>query len=509
LPADGDLYAMSARELERMFETRVDTTLRASSGLLARDALRLARAHARVTGVCGLCGRAQARVESALAAADPDACDLGLALAQLWAKEGGQPAQAQRAADAVLEHAKHWAQQAPCVAAVRRTQALLGLRSGPEPIGEGRQSSSDVESGSVVDPTAFVAARQPARAVALQEIRAYGAGAREVRVALAFDGPARFEHGELAADTALPRRLYLDLAGVALAPGAHALLPVAAAGLVRVRAFLLDAATTRVSFDLAPETSYHVFFLTDPYRVIVDFRATRPQTEVSDAVRSIVLDPGHGGAQVGAHGPNGIEEAKVALSIALRARRLIERALPDVRVVMTRDSDRAVSLEERAAIANAVGALLFVSIHLNASTSASDKGGVSTYVLDTSDDAQALRLAARENGADERDVTDLQKLFAGLYRREQVGQSIELAELVHASTLRFGRRQLPDLVDRGVKRAMFYVLVGARMPAVLCEASFITRPQEAAALKTDAYRQALAQGIADGIVSYARETRPR
>jgi N-acetylmuramoyl-L-alanine amidase len=146
---------------------------------------------------------------------------------------------------------------------------------------------------------------------------------------------------------------------------------------------------------------------------------------------------------------------------------------------------------------------LFVSIHLNA-WATTDQGGVATFLLDTSDDSQALRLAARENGTEVSAVTELQKVLAGLYRRDQVAQSQRLAEAIHQQTLSAGRSVLPALVDRGVKRAMFYVLVGARMPAVLVEPSFITHPDEAQALTTDAYRDRLAAGIAAGIGRYAR-----
>jgi N-acetylmuramoyl-L-alanine amidase len=506
LPQDSDLYACSATELERLFVQLSQRSAQRSRSSVAADAIRLARAHARVTGSCGLCARVGPLVEAALTAAQPAACETGLAFAQLLAKEGAARDAARNAARSVAEHAKSWPDAAACIGQARRTQALLRLTDGDAAEGTQVASNPELEVGRSVDPAAFVAAHASVRGVALEQIRVYGAGEREVRVVLGLDAPAVFRRGEIASDGPLPRRTFLDLDGVALAPGAHALLPVAAGGVMRVRAFVLDPATTRVSFDIEERTSYHVFFLTDPYRVIVDFSSQREPQHDREATRTIVLDPGHGGTQAGARGPNGLDEASVALSIALRVRRLLARALPEVRVVLTRDSDRAVSLEERSAIANALDAELFVSIHLNASTAGSDKGGVSTYVLDTSDDVQALRLAARENGAQEQDVTDLQKLFAGLYRRDQVGHSLELARAVHAATLRGGRRQLPGLADRGVKRAMFYVLVGARMPAVLCEASFITRPEEATALKTDKYRQALAEGIAEGIVAYGRES---
>jgi N-acetylmuramoyl-L-alanine amidase len=180
----------------------------------------------------------------------------------------------------------------------------------------------------------------------------------------------------------------------------------------------------------------------------------------------------------------------------------LKRRLPGASVVLTRERDEDVSLEERAALANGYQADLFVSIHFNASHSPEDKGGVSTFILDTSDDVQALRLAARENATSEKEVSDLQVILASLYRKEQVRASERLARSIHRSTLASASRMLPELPDRGVKSALFFVLVGARMPAVLLEASFITNRVEEQALRTERYRGLLAEGITDGIVKY-------
>lgn len=351
----------------------------------------------------------------------------------------------------------------------------------------------------------------------LEEISVYGGSApgeqpvpgRQVRVVLRFDGVAVYRRGELPAGGGLPRRLVLDLDGVSLTPRVPAVLKVAAGGLDRVRVFALGDGQTRVSFDVGASTAYRLFFLSEPYRVVMDFREQLPRASTTAPGRAwrIVIDPGHGGDQPGAKGPNGLREDAVALALARRVQRSLARQLPDARIFMTRNDDRFVSLEERAAIANAVAADLFVSIHLNASPSPDDEGGVSTYVLDTANDQAALRLAARENGTGTEGVTQLQMILASLYRTDQVQRSLSLAGEVQSSVLRGGRRVLPELKDRGVKRALFYVLVGAQMPAVLVEASFITRPEEAAALETDGYRQALADGIAEGVAQYVQRER--
>lgn len=334
---------------------------------------------------------------------------------------------------------------------------------------------------------------------------------QSVRVVLRFDGVAVYRRSEQPEGGGLPRRLVLDLDRARIAEAVPAVLAVGAAGLDRVRAFVLDGEgdRVRVSFDLRPDTEHRLFFLTDPYRVVADFRrpiASRLGPGGAHAERRpvVVIDPGHGGEQPGAKGPTGLKESHVALALARFTRRALARLRPDVRVLMTRDADQLVSLEERVAVANAVRADLFVSIHLNASDAPDEKGGVATFVLDTTDDQAALRLAARENDTDAEGVSRLQLILASLYRKDQVEHSLELAEHIHASTLQGGRRVLPELHDRGVKRALFYVLVGAEMPAVLLEASFISRKPEADALGTDAYRQALADGIAAGIARYLR-----
>ena len=330
---------------------------------------------------------------------------------------------------------------------------------------------------------------------------AVAASDRAVRVVLRFDGVVVYRRSELPAGGGLPRRLALDLDGVAIGPAVQHTIGVDAGGLARIRSFVLDEQRVRVSFDVEPSTTYSLFFLPDPYRVVMDFHAQSAE-RAGGRMWTIVLDPGHGGQQPGARGPSGIKESQVALALARRVRQGLLRSRRDVRVIMTRDEDRFITLEERAAIANTVGADLFVSIHLNASDVPDERGGVATFVLDTSDDEAALRLAARENDTDAEGVSRLQLILASLYREDQVERSLALAESVQRSTLRGGRLVLPDLNDRGVKRALFYVLVGARMPAVLLEASFITRPQEAEALATDRYRQALADGVTEGISRY-------
>ena len=222
--------------------------------------------------------------------------------------------------------------------------------------------------GDVVGEAAVAgwAQRTGARATAsLEEISIYGARAqgeppqpeREVRVVLRFDGVAVYRRGELPAGGGLPRRLVLDLDGVTLTPRVPSVLPVSAGGLDRVRVFALGDGQMRVAFDVGQTTAYRLFFLSEPYRVVMDFREQAPRVASASPERAlrIVIDPGHGGDQPGAKGPNGLREDTVALALARRVQRSLARQLPQARIVMTRNDGRFVSLEERAAIANARG----------------------------------------------------------------------------------------------------------------------------------------------------------
>jgi N-acetylmuramoyl-L-alanine amidase len=215
----------------------------------------------------------------------------------------------------------------------------------------------------------------------------------------------------------------------------------------------------------------------------------------------VVLDPGHGGNEFGATS-DGYRESKLTLDIAERTARILRKRQPELEVRLTRASDRRVSLEQRAAMANAIGADAFVSIHLNDADGDVRRGGVTTFVLDTTKDEQAIRLAARENGTSVEEVGAISLLLATLERNSQLESSRRLAERIHVETLRGARQHLPRLADRGIKPALFQVLVGARMPAILLEASFMNIEGEREALRTVRYRESLARGIAQGILSY-------
>lgn len=222
-------------------------------------------------------------------------------------------------------------------------------------------------------------------------------------------------------------------------------------------------------------------------------------------VSRIVIDAGHGGRDPGAHA-NGLREADVVLDIARRvARRLASE--PGVEVVMTRNDDTFVPLRARTARANEVGADLFLSIHANASHN-TKAHGVETYFLDFALDPEAERVAARENLAADGKMKDLQNLLEAIAANSKLQESRKFAGTVQRALVDRLQAVNADLRDLGVKQAPFFVLIGARMPSVLAEISFLTNRREAQLLASDAYRDHIAEALVEGVANYRKLLAP-
>lgn len=235
---------------------------------------------------------------------------------------------------------------------------------------------------------------------------------------------------------------------------------------------------------------------------------TLPQETAAPRARGhrvVVLDPGHGGKDPGARGLSDVEEKRITLAVARLAAARLRRLDPTLRVLLTRGGDSYVALADRTAFANAKGADLFVSIHVNAAENA-DSSGIETYTLNNSNDRATKRLAALENGLSEtgveRDDKDLAWIVSDLLQTGKEGESIALAESLQRETLRSVRRRWADTEGLGVKKGPFFVLVGAYMPCALVETGFLTHPKEATRLSTQAYQEALADGIARGVLAF-------
>jgi N-acetylmuramoyl-L-alanine amidase len=214
----------------------------------------------------------------------------------------------------------------------------------------------------------------------------------------------------------------------------------------------------------------------------------------------IVIDPGHGGHDPGALGPD-VSEAEVVLDVALRLEALLRDA--GFEVVLTRRTDEFVPLEERPAIATRERADLFLSIHANASRNRTARG-IETYILNFATDPDAVAVAVRENASTERRMNNLPEIVKAITLNNKLDESRSFAGLVQRAMAQQLREAGGIVVDHGIKQAPFVVLIGAAMPSVLVEISFITNTQEGRLLKTPAYRQRVAQALYDGIRGYQK-----
>jgi len=349
-----------------------------------------------------------------------------------------------------------------------------------------------------------------------------------------------------------PDRLYIDLDQTVLSRqirGQEWALPTHAhLRQVRVGQYLPD--TARVVLDFDQIKQHRIFILESPYRIVIDIfqrpwesagqaqsraeTAPRPaeapapsrpadraedtavvrEIPVPEANRSgtysiarqlgmkvarIMLDPGHGGHDPGAIGVGGLREKDVTLAIARRLREAI-LARWNVEVLMTRDDDRFVPLEERTAMANSQGVDLFISIHANASRDGR-LHGIETYYLHWARDPHAMEVAARENAVSTAKLHELRKFVHLILQSTKVEESRDLAEYLQKHLVRSVRARYPTR-DLGVKSAPFYVLMGAQMPAVLVETAFLTHDREGRLLADPAFQERVVQGLLEGLAAY-------
>ncbi|MBJ6726198.1 N-acetylmuramoyl-L-alanine amidase [Geomesophilobacter sediminis] len=348
------------------------------------------------------------------------------------------------------------------------------------------------------------------------------------RVAITLEKEAKFEYHKL------PNRLYIDISGGHLRPGIKDF-PVGDGLLKSVRVAQFSAATVRVVLDLDSIKDYKVFTFSDPFRIIVDVKGQRreeisavkevietakpepkaaepskPKPEVvkekpattfkPGRIRRIVVDPGHGGHDPGAMSVSGTREKDVVLAIGLKLAQKIREEL-GIEVVMTRSTDVFLELQERTALANKVGADLFVSIHANASLNRG-ASGVETYYLNLAKTEKVAQLAAKENGTSIEKVSVLQAVLFDLMANYKLNDSAHLADFVQKAVYKRAKAEYPGLKNLGVKQGPFYVLVGATMPSILVETAFVTNEKDEQKLKDGTYQEATAEGVMQGIKAY-------
>ena len=222
-------------------------------------------------------------------------------------------------------------------------------------------------------------------------------------------------------------------------------------------------------------------------------------------IGKIVIDPGHGGHDTGTVGRNGLMEKDLCLDVALRLGKMIENKLPGAEIVYTRSDDTFVPLEERTAIANDAKADLFISIHANSSPDASARG-VETYYLNFSPSPEAMEVAARENATSQNNVHDLESMIQRIARNEKIEESRELAADIQDSLSKRLQRVSHNIKNRGVRKAPFVVLIGANMPSILAEISFISNPSDESSLTKPDGRERVAEGLYKGVETYLQAT---
>lgn len=391
--------------------------------------------------------------------------------------------------------------------------ASAPTNSAPNPAATAAKTSAAEAGQVVVSPKDDTVAKGPVKVVSVEPFGNDKGG----RVVIHLTGPATFNVGTLGADASAGKdaRVFVDIAR-ATSRGVKKEMDVG--GVVRRVRLGAQENGTRVVLDLAASLYRRVFYLPDPFRIVIDV-STRPplrqdkQTATGQRdVRRVVIDPGHGGQDSGAVGPTGLTEKAVTLDIAHRVATIISREL-GMETLLTRDDDTYVPLDLRTARANAFHADLFVSIHCNASENGQARGPM-TFSLDRlrNPDRLTMNIAERENASkppkagSQHDTRAIDEEMALIVSNLDVGDLLErsrhVADLVQRSAIASLGQRWPDTKDQGTKSAGFFVLVGADMPAVLFETSFISNPEDEGRLATADYRQKLADAVANAIRAY-------
>ncbi|MFP8880508.1 MAG: N-acetylmuramoyl-L-alanine amidase [Myxococcota bacterium] len=298
-------------------------------------------------------------------------------------------------------------------------------------------------------------------------------------------------------------RLYLDLPGFWVGRDYESGIEVGDGLLRGVRLGQNTRTKARVVIDVDSYQRHRLMVLTHPDRIVIDVYG-RSKVESSPypaggRVRTVIVDPGHGGSDPGAIGVGGLKEKDVTMRLARVLSRQLEAR--GFLVVLTRKSDKAVSLEERTAIAEANHGDVFISLHANAAPRRS-VNGIETYYPDQNHERHSLRVAMRENGVTREQLDDLQRTLAKLRIAEISPRSARLASLVQTQLTSELPSRYGKIQDLGAKRGPFYVLFLSNMPAILIEAGFLTNRTEARRLRSSEYLESVASQIAVGVERY-------
>jgi N-acetylmuramoyl-L-alanine amidase len=317
-----------------------------------------------------------------------------------------------------------------------------------------------------------------------------------------------------------PPRLFIDIENSVMSSNIPKVQIIKDGLLKSIRWGTYKKNTTRIVLDSENVQDFKVFPMVNPNRIVIDVSSKNIKFNRKDKifktkadnlakgttlaqafglkVNTIVIDPGHGGKDPGAS-YYGIKEKDVVLDLGLKLRDIIKRDNPNLKVYMTRSTDVFIPLEERTAFANRKRADLFVSIHINAARNRKARG-IETYVLNVTNDKRALAVAALENQATAKSLSDLQGILKDIMLNSKLEESLMLAGAVQKYLTTNVKAK-----SNGVKSAPFYVLVGAKMPSILIECGFVSNKSEAKKLNTSKYRQKIAEGIYKGLKNYINQ----
>ena len=362
--------------------------------------------------------------------------------------------------------------------------------------------------------------------VKLQNIRYY---AYEEYTRVVLDLSADLKISEKVIKDSESGRLFFDLRNCRFA-AAYPLdkkneITVKAGNLKRIRIGKLNLQTIRVVFDFDQIGKYTRFYLTSPFRIVFDIysqakfvsHAQESQIQAQAnalaegnpslarqlglGVHRIVIDPGHGGKDPGTvNRALGLEEKNITLDIAKRLNAILNEHA-ELEIILTRPRDEYVALEERAAIANSNQGDIFISIHTNSAPRKTARG-VEAYYLNITADPRAMEVAAQENAMSSKSIAEMRTILDQILQNSKIVESRMLAQYIQDSMVGNLKVKFTGIEDLGVKKAPFYVLLGAQMPSALVEVSFLSCNDEARRLALPSYRQAIAAGLYLGIINF-------
>jgi N-acetylmuramoyl-L-alanine amidase len=332
-----------------------------------------------------------------------------------------------------------------------------------------------------------------------------------------------------------PPRLFVDIEGATVDKNLY-VEPIKKGLLEQIKFARNTKDTVRVVLYIESFDDYKVFALKDPYRIVMDiegsgkksggyyatgintdrydYKSGLPEDRVSSLsealglkIRTVVIDAGHGGHDPGAIGPSGLKEKEVNLRIAKALKKKLDtegKQFGITKVYLTRSTDKFIPLEERTGIAKKLGADLFISIHCNAARNR-QAYGIETYILSLTNDQRSLAVAARENATTSISRSDMANVLKQYLLGAKIEESQRFAGHVQSSVVKNVSTKYPPTRNKGVKKAPFIVLIGADIPSILVETSFITNPRDEKRLKSSAYINEIADGIFVGVKRYSSE----